>query len=562
MKILKNTLLISVLLVLLTIITGCTGSRIMPNQLYEFFATGDFTANYWVRGGDVLPYIQSEHVHQGKYAVEFSNLSEDESSEMFIDLDIEEGSVIRFYINLFGDSMESSLQFYIDDTLAGQWFSQNEWKSVIRELPAGEHRLRWVFINNYRDAKAWLDDIMISKLIPLGEKIAFKDDAFKQMVLNQIGKLGGENTPVIISKEDLFENTQSEGHFPDGLRLQENWTLMRNTDVRYCDSDVYANEVKDIELLLIDGLGLSSAPITDLTGIENFNHLSYLLVIGPGISDISLLSELKEIRMTQLLLTNVDDITPLDTSAQDGALENLVIFNESSINDHLSDQSVNALGTWVSLKSLVLSSVAISDSGFLSHLIHLENLELANTQISDINPLESLNALKTLWLENMPIDNIEALRALDNLEKELILRNLEISDLEPLKTLTKLRRLEIKETDVNDIEALQHLKALEELVLDDLGISDIGPLASLTTLKAIRIVHNQVKDINALRNLTNVTWMELNNNLIEDISPIAQGLITTLERLNIKENQLNLTPGSVDMQNIKKLIDAGITVYY
>src|SRR6056297_3125166 len=91
MKVLKTILLAAVLILMFISLTGCTGSKILPNQLYDYFATGDFTANYWVRGGNVLPYLQSEHVYKGKYAVEFSDLADDQTSMMFIDLNVEEG---------------------------------------------------------------------------------------------------------------------------------------------------------------------------------------------------------------------------------------------------------------------------------------------------------------------------------------------------------------------------------------------------------------------------------------------------------------------------------------
>ncbi|MFP4461798.1 MAG: hypothetical protein ACLFQE_06340, partial [Thermotogota bacterium] len=158
MKILKSIFFVSILLILLASFTGCH-SRILPNQLYDYFATGDFAANYWVRGGNVLPYLQSEHVYKGKYAVEFSDLSDDETSMMFIDLNVEEDAVIQFYVKS-SEEGSGSLSFYIDDTLAGRWGMQTGWKRVIRELPAGEHRLKWEYESYYDDPhKVWLDDI-------------------------------------------------------------------------------------------------------------------------------------------------------------------------------------------------------------------------------------------------------------------------------------------------------------------------------------------------------------------------------------------------------------------
>lgn len=477
MKILKTVLLASILLLLMAGLTGCTGSRILPNQLYDFFGTGDFAANYWVRGGNVLPYIQSEHVHKGKYAVEFSNVADGDSSEMYIDLVIEQGSVIRFYVNTFSEAFDnplladgqSVLRFYIDDTLAGSWFGQNEWKSVIRELPEGEHRLKWEFMSASEVNKAWLDDIMISKLIPLGEKIEFKDDELKRLVLSQIGKLGGEAALVNISTNEFFEDIRAAKTFLKSFELEKNMTRMINTNVRYSEGEVYANEVSDIEALNI----FSFSPLTDLTGIEHFSNLLSLFLLGPGVNDISPLTELKKIRTVLLLMTSIEDITPLNTSGQSGALEIFGIMNEPEINDHLSDQSIDALGTWISLKTLFLSNLDIADSEFLSNLINLEQLGLQAIEISDINPLSALRNLEILDLSNMPIDDIEA-----------------------------------------------------------------------------------------VRDLRNVTLLYLNNNLIEDISPIVQGLITTLERLDIYGNLLDLTPGSEDMLNIEKLLDAGIIVIY
>ncbi|MEA1883938.1 MAG: hypothetical protein U9N62_05385 [Thermotogota bacterium] len=188
----------------------------------DYFATGDFTANYWVRGGNVLPYLQSEQVYKGKYAVEFSDLADDETSMMFIDLNVEEDAVIRFYVNS-SEEDGGVLLFYIDDTVAGQWGLQTGWKRVIRELPAGEHRLKWEY-ESYSDEneKAWLDDIMVSNLIPLGEKIEFADDAFNQLVLSQIGKSGGVATLSERERNEYFKDTRSRQTLSERMSFIEN----------------------------------------------------------------------------------------------------------------------------------------------------------------------------------------------------------------------------------------------------------------------------------------------------------------------------------------------------
>lgn len=269
MKILKSIVFTVVLIFLLITFTGCTGSRILPNQLYDYFATGDFTDNYWVRGGNVLPYLQSEQVYKGKYAVEFSDLADDETSMMFIDLNVEEDAVIRFYVNM-SEEGNGSLHFYIDDTLVGQWGMQTGWKRVIRELPAGEHRLTWEY-ESYSDGnkKAWLDDIMISNLIPLGEKIEFADDMFKQMILSMIGKSGGEAAPYRLSESSHLKDSREEQTLNKHMSLFNNSNYQINKNTRYSNEEVYANEVSDIEWLSIYSYGWFDYPVADITGIEH-----------------------------------------------------------------------------------------------------------------------------------------------------------------------------------------------------------------------------------------------------------------------------------------------------
>jgi len=651
MKVVKPVLLACVLVLLVTGFTGCTGSKILPNQLYDSFSSGDFTANNWVRGGNVLPYLQSEHVYKGKYAVEFSDLVDDETSMMYIDLNVEEGAVIRFYINSFADMGSGSLSFYIDDTLAGRWGMQTGWKPVIRELPAGEHRLKWEY-ESYPDEphKVWLDDIMVSNLIPLGEKIEFSDDAFKQLVLAQIGKSGGEAAPYRLSESPHFQDSREEQTLNEHMSLFNNSNYQINKNTRYSSDDVYVNEVSDIEWLSIYSYGWFDYPVADITGIEHFSNLMYLDIDGPKIEDITPLTELENIRYFYLVYSNVEDITPLNNSAEKGSLETLAIMNNMMTSDQLTSESIEALGTWASLKTLFFSSVDITDADVLSNLTNLETLlfwnipitdisslselskltrlELAYSPIEDISPLGSLTGLKDLVLEALSLTDISPLESLTTLEtlklwdlplletldglgplvnledlslemspitdlsplervsqlktltlyeldisqietvsnlqslEDLCLADLAITDLSPIQTLTGLKQLEIGTVDATDITALSDLTALEFLSLYDMDISDISPLSSLTALEKIYIRDTNLKDITPVKHLTNVFRMYLNRNLIEDITPIVEGLINTLERLDIRDNQLDLTPGSEDMENIKKLIDAGVGVDY
>src|SRR6056297_2859634 len=189
----KNILFILCMILFIFALTGCNiGRKILPNQLYEAFQSGDFTVNNWVRGGDHLPIMQSQYVQKGKYAAGFPNLADGQRSFMYIDLDIEEDMVISFNVKTNLANVAGALSFTVDGADAGIWFQGNDWKRVIREIPAGEHRLKRE-VSLYSDPgsnemMAYLDNIMISKFIPLGEPIVFNDDAFKNYVRRIIGK--------------------------------------------------------------------------------------------------------------------------------------------------------------------------------------------------------------------------------------------------------------------------------------------------------------------------------------------------------------------------------------
>src|SRR6056297_1474211 len=531
MKLLKNVLLLSVLIFLFISLTGCTGSRILPNQLYDYFATGDFTANYWVRGGNVLPYLQSEQVYKGKYAVEFSDLSDDETSMMFIDLNVEEDAVIRFYVNA-SEEGNVSLRFYIDDTLVGQWGMQTGWKRVIRELPAGEHRLKWEY-ESYSDEnrKAWLDDIMISNLIPLGEKIEFADDMFKQMILSMVGKSGGEAAPYRLSESPHFQNSREEQTLNKHMSLFNNSNYQINKNTRYSNDDVYVNEVTDIEWLSIYSYGWFDYPVADITGIEHFSNLMYLDIDGPKIEDITPLTELENIRYFYLVYSNVEDITPLNNSAEKGSLETLAIMNNMMTSDQLTSESIETLGTWTSLKTLFFSSVDITDADVLSNLTNLETLLFWNIPITDISSLSELSKLTRLELAYSPIEDISPLGSLTGL-KDLVLEALSLTDISPLESLTTLETLKLWDLPLLEtLDGLGPLVNLEDLSLEMSPITDLSPLERVSQLKTLTLYELDISQIETVSNLQSLEDLCLADLAITDLSPIQT--LTGLKQLEI-----------------------------
>ena len=128
---------------------------------------------------------------------------------------------------------------------------------------------------------------------------------------------------------------------------------------------------------------------------------------------------------------------------------------------------------------------------------------------------------------------------------------------------TNLTWLDLTNSQTNDISPLASLTNLTVLNLHDNPISDISPLASLTNLTWLSVRNNQISDISPLASLTNLTWLSLRNNQISDISPLVENSgLGEGDYVLLKYNNLDLSEGSEDMENIRQLEGRGVLVHY
>ncbi len=129
-----------------------------------------------------------------------------------------------------------------------------------------------------------------------------------------------------------------------------------------------------------------------------------------------------------------------------------------------------------------------------------------------------------------------------------------------LAGLTELNRRMQGITDLSGIEYCINLT-----VLNLLGnqISDISPLASLTNLTYLNLGANQISDLSPLASLTNLTWLYLRLNQISDISPLVENSgLGPGDIVFLLSNNLDLSEGSEDMEDIRQLEGRGVEVYY
>jgi len=142
-----------------------------------------------------------------------------------------------------------------------------------------------------------------------------------------------------------------------------------------------------------------------------------------------------------------------------------------------------------------------------------------------------------------------------------------ITDLSGIEYCTNLTWLELSRNQIRDVSPLASLTNLTMLQLNSMGfpnqIDDISPLSSLTNLTYLSLRSNEISDISPLASLTNLQWVSLYNNQISDISPLVENSgLGERDRVLLGNNNLDLSEGSEDLENIKILEERGVRVEY
>lgn len=147
--------------------------------------------------------------------------------------------------------------------------------------------------------------------------------------------------------------------------------------------------------------------------------------------------------------------------------------------------------------------------------------------------------------------------------KDLFVLRRDIKNLMGLEYAVNLQELYLSSNEMSDVSPLANLANLQELTLSDNKISDLSPLANLTNLRYLSIWGNKISDISPLANLTNLERLDIDLNEIADISSLVNNPgLDSGDVVYLKNNSLDLTPGSDDMQNIQILKDRGVNVEY
>jgi len=320
--------------------------------------------------------------------------------------------------------------------------------------------------------------------------------------------------------------------------------------------DFSSNDVSDISPLStmarLKELNFAQNRVSDITPLANLSYLQSLTISDNQISDISILTDLTHLRELTFEGIEVSDISILADLTDLTSLN----FSDNEISD------ISILADLTDLTSLNFSDNEISDISILADLTHLTSLNFSDNEISDISMLADLTNLRMLYISDNQISDISILADLTDLIS-LSFSDNQISDISPVSNLTNLQALDFTKNNVTDISPVSNLTNLQALDFTKNNVTDISPVSNLTNLKWFRFNDNRVSDISPVSNLTNLEWLIFNDNQVSDISPLVNNSgIDSGDEVDMRYNELDLTEGSEDMDNINNLIDRGVNVEY
>lgn len=187
------------------------------------------------------------------------------------------------------------------------------------------------------------------------------------------------------------------------------------------------------------------------------------------------------------------------------AVEVLNLKNEQNKSEE-SIRDISALKYFKNLKVLDISLNNISD---ISPVAVMKKLEAfysmnGNSSITDFSPLAGLTAMLDLSIlhgENINDSNIGFIKDMTLMEMIWISDAPDLTDISIVASFKNLRRLNVNNTGVSDMSPVKGLVTLMEMDLSGSKISDVSPLKDLTNLKKLLLEGCPIKEYSPLKDI-------------------------------------------------------------
>lgn len=160
-----------------------------------------------------------------------------------------------------------------------------------------------------------------------------------------------------------------------------------NSNIHTLDFLEQTNAVESLNLLGSDHTFKNYKPLLHLKNLRELDICANRQATDANLQDLASLTTLEKFGMPQCT-----EVTSLDFLRNSKGLKEIDVSTCPSLRE------MDALATFAQLEVLDLSSIPVSDIGFLKDAKKLRELDLSNTQVTDISPLAGVTALERLNL--------------------------------------------------------------------------------------------------------------------------------------------------------------------
>lgn len=308
------------------------------------------------------------------------------------------------------------------------------------------------------------------------------------VVQRQAAEIGAKQEKVRQAQDRIISSS-------DRMEVLRTWTMIEECRLNKCGeldfSDVTLSwlpeEVRDLKRVSSIILGRNMSDVTALTDTKNIRTI---IAADSLLSDIGPLETLTGLKTLELQDSRLSDLTPIAGLAamEHLSVANTQVFDLAPIRELYGLEFLDISSTRIAdlepitelyqLKSILLNESGVMDLSFLTRLSGLERIEAANTQLRILPNLAVNTQLAHLDISSTEISDLTPIRDLRNLTY-LNLQGTQVQDLSALAKMTKLRTLDLRGTLIKDLTVLGQLDGLEEVFLTNISTNAVGTVAEL-----------------------------------------------------------------------------------
>ena len=149
----------------------------------EGFETGDLSAFDWHYPSVIYAWeVTTQNPYEGQYCAKSTSISDGETTSLYINVEVEQESVVSFYYKVSSENNYDKLYFKIDGSEKNNWSGDVSWAQAAYVLTPGSHELRWEYtkdgsVSSGSDC-AWIDNIVFpaSTIITDVEEVVERHD--------------------------------------------------------------------------------------------------------------------------------------------------------------------------------------------------------------------------------------------------------------------------------------------------------------------------------------------------------------------------------------------------